>query len=92
MGPPLDPAPENLSRDEAIKYLTVRMNEVYEKMIRANPGQCSGSTEGSGKLLRIRRQRRADRAASIDKTASTSSDIGAAVLFFCAEFLNLHLQ
>lgn len=39
MGPPMPPAPEELSRDEAIAYQTCRINEVYEKMIRANPGQ-----------------------------------------------------
>ena len=39
MGPPLPPAPKELSRDEAIKYQTIEMNKVYEKMIRANPGQ-----------------------------------------------------
>lgn len=39
MGPPLPPAPKELSRDDAIKYQTVEMNKVYEKMIRANPGQ-----------------------------------------------------
>ena len=28
-----------MKRDEAVRCLTIRMNEEYERMIRANPGQ-----------------------------------------------------
>ena len=45
-----------------------------------------------GNYYGLDEKRRADRAASIDKTAAASSDIGAAVLYSCAALLNLHLQ
>ena len=37
-GTPIRP-PQAMERDEAIKYMTLRMNEEYEKMIRSEPGQ-----------------------------------------------------
>ena len=38
IGGPITP-PAEMEREEAVRCLTIRMNEEYEKMIRANPGQ-----------------------------------------------------
>lgn len=39
IGAPLTQPPKELKRDDKIRDLTIRMNQEYEKMIRANPGQ-----------------------------------------------------
>lgn len=38
VGKPLE-HPKEMKREEAVRCLTIRMNEEYERMIRANPGQ-----------------------------------------------------